>query len=100
MNGYWNVFNRDGEEFKIQVKNEHIPNPSQFEGEVCCEFQEMFWLTRPEMCCPEIIYVERKTKDNIVIKKYGIASEIWMRDTKKEDEVLLKKAMFVELMEK
>ncbi len=39
------------------------------------------------MCCPEIIYVERKSNDYIVIKKYGIASEIWMRDTKKEAKV-------------
>lgn len=123
MDGYWNVYNRDGEEFKIHVKNGIIPQPdvvhdelrmvgetrrSRYEGEIWCEFREMFCLNRPEMCCPECITIERKSKNNLVMKEYGNAMEIWMRDVNMEERVaervaeraLISSSKFVELMEK
>jgi hypothetical protein len=100
MNGYWNVYNRDGEEFRIHVKNGMIPQPSEYEGEVWCEFKEMFCLNRSEMCFPDCISVEKKSKNNLVMKEYANAREIWMRDLYMEEQILMKKSKFVELMKK
>ena len=111
MNGYWNVYNRDGEEFKIHVKNDEIPSPSFFTGQVWCEFRDTFCLAKPEMCCPNVISIHRKSKNNLVLKEHGTAREIWMRDEYMEEQILMKKLeslgvdsdrrlKFVELMEK
>lgn len=97
LNGYWNVYNRDGEEFQIHVKNGSIPKPSQYEGEVFSGWSDMFCLIRPGMCCPVCISIERKSRNNLVMKEYGNAREIWMRDVDMEEKNLSKKLKFVDL---
>lgn len=100
MDGYWNVYNRDGEEFKIHVKNGMIPRLSRYEGEFWCYWRDVFCLCRPGICFPDCISVEKKSKNNLVMKEYGNATEIWMRDVDMEEQILMKKSKFVELMEK
>lgn len=98
INGFWNVYNRDGEEFKIQVKNETIPQPSQFEGQLQCEWRDIFCLCRPASCFPDSITIEKKSKNYLVFKEYGNAKEIWMRDIDLEEKSAQKKNKFVDLL--
>jgi hypothetical protein len=78
MDGYWNIYNRDGEEFKIHVKNGMIPQPSRYEGEFWCYWREMVCLNRPTMCFPDCITVEKKSKGHLVMKEYSNATEMWI----------------------
>ena len=99
LNGYWNVYNRDGEEFKIQVKNDTVPSPSQFEGEFCWAWRNMICIHPAGGCCPESITIEKKSKNQLVMKQFGNVKEIWMRDLDLEEQEKSKKLKFVELLE-
>lgn len=98
LNGHWNVYNKEGKEFKIQVKYGVIPHPSEYEGDFLCEWRDMFCFVQPSMCCPSCVTVEKKSTNHIVMKDVaGKAKEIWMRDLQSEKEEMLNKSRFVEL---
>lgn len=98
LNSYWNVYNRDGEEFKIHVKKDTIPSPSYIQGEVLCMIKNIICLARPGMCCPNCITIDKKSKNYLVIKENGSAREIWMRDVDKEKQIFTGTLKFVDLV--
>jgi desulfoferrodoxin (superoxide reductase-like protein) len=98
LNGHWNVYNKEGKQFKIQVKNGTIPHPSEYEGDYFCEWKDMFWFGQPSMCCPSYVTVEKKSANHLVMKDtLGKAKEIWMRDLQSEKDEMSNKSRFVEL---